>query len=138
MASGAFVAADADATTKGVLKLTQDLGGTAALPLVVQASTSFKLSGVISPTQISANTDDYNPTGLATASVLRLSTDASRNLTGLQGGAAGRLIVIENVGSFPFPAPPSFGGCGVRRAAVLPATRMCGPLFAIVTRILCG
>jgi hypothetical protein len=58
------------------------------------------LAGVISPTQIVANTDNYNPTGLSAASVLRLSTDASRNITGLAGGASGRLILIHNVGSF--------------------------------------
>ena len=67
---------------------------------VVQASGAFALTGDISPTQIVANTNDYNPTGLSTAAVLRLSTDASRNITGLVGGADGRLIIIHNVGSF--------------------------------------
>lgn len=61
---------------------------------------SFALTGDITPTQIAATTNDYNPTGLATAAVLRLSTDASRNLTGLQSGADGRIIIIANVGSF--------------------------------------
>jgi hypothetical protein len=58
-------------------------------------------SGVISPTQLAANTDDWAPTSLATASVIRATTDASRNLTGLTGGVAGREIEIHNVGSFP-------------------------------------
>lgn len=57
-------------------------------------------SGDITPAQISANTDDYAPTGHATAYVFRLSTDASRNLTGIQGGVDGRKILILNVGSF--------------------------------------
>lgn len=57
-------------------------------------------SGDITPSQITANTDDYAPTGLSGASVLRLSTDASRNLTGLTGGSDGRRIIIRNVGSF--------------------------------------
>lgn len=60
---------------------------------------SFALTGDISPSQITSNQNDYNPTGLSTATVLRLSTDASRNITGLQGGADGRLIFIHNVGS---------------------------------------
>lgn len=63
-------------------------------------SGTFSLTGDISPSQITANQNDYNPTGLSTASVLRLNTDASRDITGLQGGADGRLIVITNVGSF--------------------------------------
>jgi hypothetical protein len=54
---------------------------------------------VLSPSQITADQNDYNPTGLSAASVLRLSTDASRTLTGLAGGAGGRLLVVNNVGS---------------------------------------
>ncbi len=60
----------------------------------------FELIGSISPAQITATTDNYNPTGLSTASVLRLTTDASRNITGLAGGADGRVLIIHNVGSF--------------------------------------
>ena len=60
---------------------------------------SFALSGVLSPSQITANQDNYSPTDLATSTVLRLSTDASRNITGLAGGSSGRVISIVNVGS---------------------------------------
>lgn len=62
---------------------------------------SFALSGDISPAQITANQNDYNPTDLATASVLRLSSDASRDITGLSGGADGRVMTLFNVGSTP-------------------------------------
>ncbi|WP_204308203.1 hypothetical protein, partial [Klebsiella aerogenes] len=58
---------------------------------------SLQLSGDISPTQITANQNDYAPTGHATASTLRLSSDASRNVTGLAGGADGRIVIIHNV-----------------------------------------
>jgi hypothetical protein len=53
----------------------------------------------ISPTTISANENDYSPTDITTASVLRLSSDQSRNITGLTGGVDGRIIKILNVGS---------------------------------------
>lgn len=66
----------------------------------ITASGSFTVSGILSPAQITADQNDYNPTNLATAAVLRLNTDASRNLTGLAGGADGRVILIHNVGSF--------------------------------------
>lgn len=56
-------------------------------------------TGVITPAQITGNVDNYAPTGLSTATVLRLSSDASRNITGLTGGAAGRVVVLHNVGS---------------------------------------
>jgi hypothetical protein len=65
----------------------------------IDATGTLKLSGDISPAQITSNQNDYNPTGLSTASVLRLNTDASRNITSLQGGADGRIVVIVNVGS---------------------------------------
>lgn len=67
----------------------------------VSAGSTIALTGVISPTQVSANTNDWAPTSLATAAVIRLSTDARRNITGLTGGATGRLITLHNVGTFP-------------------------------------
>lgn len=66
----------------------------------VTVSQTFALSGDISPSQITTNVNNYNPTGLSTATVLRLYTDASRNITGLAGGADGRVLRIENYGSF--------------------------------------
>lgn len=62
-------------------------------------SGSIAFSGDISPAQITADQNDYNPTGLSSASTLRLTSDASRNITGLQGGADGRIILIHNVGA---------------------------------------
>ncbi|HEV7601500.1 MAG TPA: DUF2793 domain-containing protein [Bradyrhizobium sp.] len=59
------------------------------------------LTGLVAPPQITANQNDYNPTGVATASVLQLSSDASRTLTGLGGGAEGRVVSLINVGSQP-------------------------------------
>lgn len=49
-----------------------------------------------SPSQITANQDDYETGTLRT---LRVSTDASRNLTGLAGGWPGRELRIINAGS---------------------------------------
>ena len=63
------------------------------------------LSGVISPLQITSNQNDYNPTGIATASVLQLSSDASRTVTGLAGGAEGRVVCLVNIGSQPIVLP---------------------------------
>lgn len=62
-------------------------------------SSAFALTADITPAQITANTNDYAPTGLSTANTLRLSTDASRDLTGLTGGSDGRLMIVHNVGS---------------------------------------
>jgi hypothetical protein len=68
--------------------------------LVVDKSVSFRSD--LTPAQITANQNDYAPAGHADAFMFRLSTDASRNITGLQGGTDGRIIDLVNVGSFPF------------------------------------
>lgn len=68
-------------------------------PAAIDGTGTFALSGDISPSQLTANQNDYNPTGLSAAAVLRLSSDASRDITGLQGGADGRILVLANVGS---------------------------------------
>lgn len=68
--------------------------GTQAALLDVQQD--FRLSGDITPAQIIATQNDYNPTGLSTASVLRLTVDAARDVTGLQGGADGRIVCVLN------------------------------------------
>lgn len=59
------------------------------------------LTGVIAPTQITADQNDYNPAGLAAASVLQISSNAARNVSGLAGGAEGRCLIVINVGSQP-------------------------------------
>lgn len=78
-----------------------DLAGNYPNPTVRQSSTEFALSGVISPALITSDQNDYNPASLSTSSTLRLTADAARSITGLAGGANGRLILIENVGTFP-------------------------------------
>jgi hypothetical protein len=85
--------------TAGANVLLTDAG--AGSTLTVDALTqTVALAGDISPATLTADTHDYTPAGLSTASTLRLATDASRNLTGLTGGADGRILIIHNVGSF--------------------------------------
>lgn len=61
----------------------------------------INLTGIISPSQITSDQNNYNPSGLSTSSEIRLSSDASRTITGISGGGAGRIIFISNVGSNP-------------------------------------
>jgi hypothetical protein len=64
-----------------------------------KVNAGFFLTGDISPPQIAADQNDYNPTGLSAATVLRLSSDAARNITGLSGGSDGRFLLVSNVGA---------------------------------------
>lgn len=57
----------------------------------------------LTPAQLTGNVNDYNPEVTATdrASTWRLSSDASRNITGIAGGLNGRLLYLVNVGANP-------------------------------------
>ena len=88
-----YLDADAIAAVEGEATLL--LSGSVSVAL------AFVLSGDISPAQITADTNNYNPTNLDTSSTLRVSTDASRNLTGIVPAAPsdGRVLILHNIGS---------------------------------------
>jgi len=49
------------------------------------------------PTQISANQNDYALTG---ADIYRISSDAARTITGITAATSGTIILLVNVGSY--------------------------------------
>lgn len=54
-------------------------------------------AGVISPTALAANTNDWNPTGLSTAWLIRATTDATpRTLSGISAQGDGTIIYLHN------------------------------------------
>src|SRR5262245_44461939 len=66
----------------------ESVGGT-IIDLVVNETAAIK--GNLTPAQITANQNNYAPTGHADAFCFRLSADAIRNITGLAGGVDGRI-----------------------------------------------
>jgi hypothetical protein len=58
---------------------------------------SLALASDISPTSLAADADDYSPTSLSTAQVIRQDASADVNITGLAGGADGRIMVLTNI-----------------------------------------
>lgn len=63
------------------------------------------ISEILAPAQIVASTNDYNPSGMKHAAALVITTDASRDITGLvpttvTDATDGREITIYNAGSF--------------------------------------
>jgi hypothetical protein len=59
----------------------------------------LEIGNAITPAPLAADTNNYNPTGLDTAGILRISASTEVNLSGLAAQAAGRLIFIHNVGA---------------------------------------
>lgn len=56
---------------------------------------------VVTPSQITSNQDNYNPSGAGNADVLRVNTDSSRDITGFGFPAAYKTILVVNSGSTP-------------------------------------
>lgn len=79
---------------------TGDLGGSYPSPTVSKSTTAFALDAALTPAALSTDQNDYNPGSLAGANVLRLSASQAVNVTGLAGGASGRVLVVHNTGSF--------------------------------------
>lgn len=65
----------------------------------IEGEAGFRLTGLITPAQITSNQNNYNPTGLSTAFKLHLSSDASRNITGIVAQADGRFLLLMNIGA---------------------------------------
>jgi hypothetical protein len=71
----------------------------------VEVDTNFKkevsFGGVLTPSQLIANTNNYNPTNLSTCNYLRVRSANDINLTGLQSPTptTNKTIFITNVGS---------------------------------------
>lgn len=100
------------ATLKFVLKTsadatiwTADNVAATGLQGVVQVGSTLTIAGVaretsvISPTQLTANQNNWNPTGLSSARIIRISSDAARTITGIVAQPAGTLLTIYNTGS---------------------------------------
>jgi hypothetical protein len=60
---------------------------------------AFSLTGVITPSAIASQQNDYAPAGIATATVLRLSATGTQNISGITTGTTGRVLSLVNVGS---------------------------------------
>jgi hypothetical protein len=74
------------------------LTGSASSTQVLQNDIVF--ANVISPTQLTANVNDYSPTGALNAGIIRLTSDAARTITGFTttNNVAGRTVVLHNAG----------------------------------------
>lgn len=60
---------------------------------------AIAFTGILTPDQITADQDDYAPSDVDNAVVLRLDADAEWKITGLSGGTDGRLMIVHNIGA---------------------------------------
>lgn len=76
-------------------------GTSPTLDGTINLSGQVKLSGSITPPVLTADVNDYNPTGLATAATILLATDLGGEwkITGIAGGTVGRVVLFHNIGA---------------------------------------
>jgi hypothetical protein len=81
--------------------LSYQLASGAALSSSANFLGAVNFAGVISPTTLAANTNNWAPTGFSTSEYIRASASTPGfNVTGLAGGSAGLQKTVVNVGSF--------------------------------------
>jgi hypothetical protein len=68
-------------------------------PTIFTPSGVLRPLSVLSPAQITADQNDYNPSGLASAFLVRVNSDAVRTITGI-AGFTGVMLLLANVGTF--------------------------------------
>lgn len=99
--------------TRNVIKSTNSdnaisLSGSAEV-FIAPLAESFLGQGLLSPSQITANQNDYSPTGLAKSSTVALDVDAARTITGLATGWKGRVITLLGDDTYPITLSAASG-----------------------------
>lgn len=88
-----------ESTWQNILGANDGSGGFLRVTLNDDGTLRPTLGQTVTASALTANTDNWNPTGLSTATVIRASSDATRSLTGIVAQTDGRAILLENVGS---------------------------------------
>jgi hypothetical protein len=65
----------------------------------------LRLVGAVTPSALTANQNDWNPTGLANANVLRINATAARTITGMAAQPDGTLLLVYNASAFTITLP---------------------------------
>lgn len=78
-------------------------------------SGALGITGVISPTALSGSENNWNPTGLSTASIIRASASGgvAYGISGLAGGVNGRVMVLSNIGTSGYLSLPNESGSSI-------------------------
>lgn len=80
------------------------------MPVVTPENAKLILPKDLTPAQITADQNDYDPAGWASAQVLRVDTDKLRAITGLRATREGDIRTIVNVGAQPLHLPHEHTG----------------------------
>lgn len=114
------------------------LGALALLDSVplTDAASQFSFSGILEPAALNSDTNDWAPTGVATASTIRMSSSAAINLTGILAPAVdGTIMVLENVGdTYAITLSPSSTSSAAANRFLIPKPIIVGPNSSVVLK----
>jgi hypothetical protein len=125
-AAGRAMLSAADVTAQQVLLGLGDLAFLDAIPVTAVAG-ELAFTGDISPAALNSNTNNWAPTGWATASRIRMSASTAITITGLSATTDGDRKVLENVGSNTITLAASDGSSTAANRLSLPRSVPVGP-----------
>ena len=79
--------------------LTTDSAGTPGFTSVLPAPIAFSGARILSPPDLTVNTDDWSPTGLSAAAIIRIAATGAVNLTGMAAALTAQFKLLINVGT---------------------------------------
>ena len=80
----------------------QHVSALSATGITTCSTDSGGAPSVISPAQLTANTNDWSPTGIATATTVNVDTSNTWQLTGILAGTDGQKLTLHNIGANSF------------------------------------
>lgn len=103
---------------------------------VTEIDANLSLTGIIEPTTLAADTNDWAPTGIATASTIRMSASSAVALTGLLAPTAdGEVKILENVGAtYPITLSPSSSASASANRFLIPKPIVVGVNSSVALR----
>lgn len=124
--------------TRNVIKSTNSdnaisLSGTAEI-FITGITEAFLGQGLLLPSQITSNQNDYSPTGMAKASTVQLDVDAARSVTGLATGWKGRVVTLIGDDAFPVTLVAASGSSSANNRFNIPHDLLIRPKHAVVLR----
>lgn len=133
--------ADGRAFLKATLAAQKSLLGLGSLAFlssipVTDINAQITLSGIIEPSALTVDLNDWAPTGIATASTVRLSAlNNGIDITGLLAGTDGEIKIFENIGTtYPVTLTPSSSASAAANRFLIPKPLIVGPNSSIVLK----
>lgn len=80
--------------------LVTDASSTPSFSPSLPGPLGFATAATLTPSALTVNTNNYTPSGIAAAAVMRIASTGAINLTGLIASSRSRMLLLVNIGAF--------------------------------------